>query len=178
MEDAPSATASSPPAASRFLTLEEITHIPAGKVEGRVTLNAFLVPKGIHSTINPCYKDLREVLGCFQPRGFEFIISQALGFRRYLTTWFWTLAEDGWVERKFGNLEQTQEVICKFHLWSPKWGASPELEEASVTDPQARESWKEEVAKVMPPVMAWVQERWDIRKLPCFDSPSEVDSVG
>ena len=181
IEDAPSSA--SPPAPSRFLTLEEITHIPAGKVEGRVTLNAFSVPrKDDPSAMWTWYESLRAVFGCFQPRGSEFIRGHGLRWQTHMTTWFWALAEDGWVESKFGKLEQAQgdaqqgrTVICEFHLWPRAWGATPEHEEASATDPQARESWNEAVAKVMPPVTAWVQERWDIRNVPRFDPPWEID---
>ena len=180
VEDVPSS--SPPPAPSRFLTLEEITHIPAGKVEGRVTLNAFLVPhKGDLSTTNPWYKSLRAVFDRFQPRGFEFIEWKIKpGWERFTMTWFWALAEDGWVESKFGKLEPSQgdtqqgrTVICEFHLWSRESGVAPEYEEASATDPQAKESWNEAVAQVIPPVTAWVQERWDISKMPLFRSLSE-----
>lgn len=49
--------------------------------------------------------------------------------------WFWVLAEDHWVEERFGKLEQTQEdpqdqgrtIFCHFHLRPPsfKFGATP-----------------------------------------------------
>ena len=156
--------------------------MPTGEVEGRVTFNAFLVPrKGDYSTMWTWYESLRAVLGSFQPRGSEFIEGHGFQWQKYMTTWFWALAEDGWVKSKFGKLEQTQEdiqgrtIICEFHLWPRKWGATPEHEEASATDPQARESWNEAVAKVMPPVTAWVQERWDIREVPRFHPPREID---
>lgn len=180
IEDAPSP--SSPLVLSRFLTLKEITGMGVGEVEGRVTFNAFLVPrKGDWPTMWTWYESLREVLGCFYPRGFEFI-ADLVQWEQYTTTWFWTLAEDGWVESKFGKLEQAQEdtqcrtVICEFHLWSGEWGPTPEHEEASATDPQARESWNEAVAKVMPPVTAWVQERWDIRRVPRHYPSQKIDS--
>ncbi|KAK4243188.1 hypothetical protein C7999DRAFT_44940 [Corynascus novoguineensis] len=157
---------------SRFLTLEEITEIPAAEVEDRVTLNAFLVPrKGNYSTMETWYESLRAVFGSFQPCGSEFIRGHGLWWERYMTTWFWTLAEDGWVGSKFGNMEPIQEdiqgqtIIYEFHLWPHQYGATPEHEEASATDPQARESWNEAVAK----------ERWDIRKLPCYESPEKID---
>ncbi|KAK3306282.1 uncharacterized protein B0T15DRAFT_551952 [Chaetomium strumarium] len=172
-----------PPAASRFLILEEITHIPHGEVEGRITLNAFLVAgKCVPSTGWPPYKALREVFGSFQPRGSEFIRGHGARWgarwQQYKTTWFWVLAEDGWVESKFGKKsepDQDRTVICEFHRWPREWGVTPEHEEASAADPQARESWNEAVAKVMPPVTAWVQERWDIRKVPLFDPEEDID---
>jgi hypothetical protein len=154
-------------------------------VEGRVTLNVFLLPGTGDSYIKRTwYESIRAVFGCFQPRGSEFIQGYGLFWQTYMTTWFWALAEDGWVESKFGRSEHAQDsegtqgrtVICEFHLWPPKYGATREHEEASAADPQARESWSEAVAKVTPPVTAWVQERWDIRRVPYADEPEgEVD---
>jgi hypothetical protein len=185
LEDAP--PSSSPPAPSRFLILKEISGIPFADAEGRVTLNVFLVPHtGDPSTKRAWYESIRAVFGRFQPRGSEFIKGRGLHWQRYMTTWFWALSEDSWVESKFGKLEHTQDsedtstqgrtVICEFHLWPPKYGATPEHEEASAADPQARESWNEAAARVMPPVSTWVQERWDIRRLVCPDPPGEIDS--
>jgi hypothetical protein len=189
-DNASSSSSTSPPAPSRFLTLEEITHIPHAKVEGRVTFNAFLVPrKGDGPTEWAWYEAVRAVFGGgFQPRGSEFIRGRGMRWQQYMKTWFWALEEDGWVDRKFGKLEeQTQDqdqdpedgrgrtVIYEFHLWPSKWGATPEHEEASAADPQARESWKEAVAKVMPPVTAWVQERWDIQKMPYLEPEEDEE---
>lgn len=76
------------------------------------------------------------------------------------------------MEKKFGKLEQTQDddrgrtVICHFHLWPRKYGATPEKGEASAADPESRESWNRAVAQVMPPATSWVQERWDIQNVP------------
>jgi hypothetical protein len=152
--------------------------MPYGEVEGRVTLNAFLVPgKREHSI----YKALRDVFGRFVPRGSEIV--GELGARRgarwhqYYTSWFWVLAEDGWVQSKFGKPEPAGDrtVICEFHRWPREWGVTAEHEEASAADPQARESWNEAVARVMPPATAWVQERWDIRRVPLFDDEEEEE---
>ncbi|KAK1762007.1 hypothetical protein QBC33DRAFT_614563 [Phialemonium atrogriseum] len=53
-------------------------------------------------------------------------------------------------------------------------GASPEREEASARDPGAHELWAKTVAKAMPPVEAWKQERWDIEEAPCcLDSETD-----
>ncbi|KAK4040387.1 hypothetical protein C8A01DRAFT_15754 [Parachaetomium inaequale] len=189
IEDAPSSSSSSPPAPSRFLTLEEFTRIPSAEVQGRVTLNAFLVPrKGDGPTRRAWYESVRAVFGGgFQPRGSEFIRGHGLWWERYMTTWFSALEEDGWVDRKFGKLEEQtaqdpeddrgRTVIYEFHLWPRSCGATPEHEEASAADPQARESWKEAVAKVMPPVTAWVQERWDIRKVPYFEDDEDEEEL-
>lgn len=50
-------------------------------------------------------------------------------------------------------------------------GATPEREEASVNEPGAHEWWAKAVAKAMPPVEAWEQERWDIEVAPCCLGP-------
>ena len=167
-------------ASSRFLTLQESTGLPKADVEGRVTFNAFLVPhERDHETTRSAYEALRDELYGFEPRGFEFIEGTGLNWEQYHTTWFWTLEEDYWVQSKFGKLEQSEEtaegrtVICEFHLWSPGSGASPELEEAAAANPETRESWHEAVAKVMPPVTAWVQERWHVTPLPRYELPYE-----
>jgi len=149
--------------------------MPKADVEGRVTFNTFVVPhKQDHETTLSAYGALRAELCKFQPRGFEFIEGTGLHWQRYKTTWFWTLEEDQWVQSEFG--EETAEgrtVICEFHLWPRKYGATPEHEEAAAADPEARESWNKAVAKIMPPVTAWVQERWNILRLPCHEPPYE-----
>ncbi|VBB82072.1 Putative protein of unknown function [Podospora comata] len=173
------ALSSSSPA-SRFLTLRESTQRPKSDVEGRVTFNAFLVPhKQGHETTWNAYHALRDELCSFQPRGFEFIAGTGLHWEWYMNTWFFALEEDQWVQNKFGKSEQTDEntdgrtVICEFHLWPQEYGATPEHEEASASDPEATASWNEAVAKVMPPVTAWVQERWDVLPLPYYEPPYE-----
>lgn len=87
--------------------------------------------------------------------------------------------EDAWVDGKFGKIEENEEgnngrtILCEFRHWTGVYGVTPELEEVSAKDPLARESWVQAVAKVMPPVTAWEQERWDIRVVPSFESPEE-----
>ncbi|WYZ39454.1 hypothetical protein EsH8_III_001368 [Colletotrichum jinshuiense] len=94
-----------------------------------------------------------------------------------MAVWFWAFTEDYWVESKFGKLDQTQEnnegrtLFFHFHLWPNRLGVTPEHEEASAADSQARESWNEAIAKVMPPAVAWEQERWDIREVLRFYPP-------
>ncbi|KAK0742158.1 hypothetical protein B0T21DRAFT_282270 [Apiosordaria backusii] len=182
VEDASSSSSPPAPASSRFLILQESTQRPAADVEGRVTFNAFLVPrKPGDDPTQSAYQGLRGQLCNFQPRGSEFIRGHGLHWQDYMTTWFWMIEEDNWVQSKFGKLEQTEEhtqgraVICEFHLWPRKYGATPEHEEASAADPEARKSWNEAVAKVMPPVTAWVQERWDISEIPRYEPPWEPD---
>lgn len=120
-----------------------------------------------------------SVFECFIPHGYESMASRpAFRFPRFAAVWLWVLSEDGWVEKKFGKLEQTQNddqgrtVICQFHLWPRQYGATPEKEEVSATDPESRESWTRAIAQVMPPATS--SERWDIQDVPHPPKP-EVD---
>lgn len=144
------------------------------KVEGRVTFTAFLVPRKVDNIRRMWDDNFKPIFGNSIPRGSQFITRRdGLGFKSS-AVWFWVLAEDHWVEKKFEKLEQTQDddqgrtIFCHFHLGPPKFGATPEHEEASAADPHARESWTQAIAQVMPPATAWEQERWDIRELPRF----------
>ena len=103
-------------------------------VEGPVTLTTLLIPRTVDDVFG-MWKDLERVFGAFMPRGFEFITSHPNLWYKFLAAWLWVLEEDGWVERKFGKLGQTQEdgqgrtIFFRFHLWSDKFGAAPEPEE-------------------------------------------------
>ncbi|KAK8122174.1 hypothetical protein PG984_010844 [Apiospora sp. TS-2023a] len=161
---------------SRFLICEQLNPTPMANaaLEGRVTFTAFLVPQKDNSLRRTWYNSLKDVFGLFLPRGSEFISLKRRFSWQYLTVWFSVLTEDHWVESKFGKLEETQEdlqgrtIFCELRHWPHSLGVTPEDEEASATDPQARESWDQAVAQVMPPVTAWEQERWDIREVPRF----------
>ncbi|KAK4153828.1 hypothetical protein C8A00DRAFT_33440 [Chaetomidium leptoderma] len=176
------ASSSSPPAPSRFLTFKHATEAVTSEVEGRVTLTTFLVPRKVDDVSGMCNDNFKSVFGNFVPRGSEFITWHRDFWFKFPAVWFWVLAEDHWVEDKFGKLGQTQEdnqgrtLFCHFHLWPRRFGATPEHEEASAADPQARESWNQAIAQVMPPATAWEQERWDIRAVPRFYAPEpELD---
>ncbi|ETS73387.1 hypothetical protein PFICI_14992 [Pestalotiopsis fici W106-1] len=182
LNDGPSSSSSMASPLSRLCTLKHVKAIPTAELEGRVTLNLFLIPrKDDISTMMTWYQRLKEVLGCFLPRGFEFVKWRPRFSWQYLTLWFWVVSEDQWIEKAFGKLENPQgeesqgrTIICEFHVW-PIQGADLEQENALATDPQTRESWSESVARVMPPVTAWQQERWDARQVPRFLPPEEID---
>ena len=58
-------------------------------------------------------------------------------------------------------------VCYSFFRWNgPR--ASTEREERAVREPGACEAWEAVVAKVTPPVVSWMQERWDIEMAPCY----------
>lgn len=174
------ASSSSAPGTSRFLIFEHVTPAVTAEVEGLVTLTAFLVPRKVDSVFLMWREKFESVFEGFRHRGYESITRHPDFMFRFAAVWLWVLSEDGWVEKKFGKLEQTQggdqgrTIICHFHLWPRKWGATPEKEEASAADPQSRESWNRAVAHVMPPATSWVQERWDKQDLPRPPEP-EMD---
>ncbi|KAH8196445.1 hypothetical protein TruAng_009377 [Truncatella angustata] len=168
------ASSSLPPAPSRFLTFKHVTEAVTSQVEGRVTITAFLIPRKVDNIMTIWNDNFKSVFSYFIPRGSQFVTGRKGFWFKSLAIWFWVLTEDYWVEKNFGKLEQTQEdnegrtIFCHFHLWPRKFGATPEHEEASAADPQARESWNQAIAQVMPPATAWEQERWDIREVPRF----------
>jgi hypothetical protein len=179
--DNTSSSSSSSQAASRFLTFEHVNAYPTADLEGRVTFTAYMVPQKDDSMKEKWYHDLYDALGTFYPPGSEYLELHRQFNWRSLIVYFWLLNEDSWVEEKFGTLEQDRQhgegrtIICEFRLW-PSVGHSgdpaPE-QEGSAANPEARDAWKQAVSKASPPVTAWEQERWDIRKVPRFPSEEE-----
>ncbi|KAI3317680.1 hypothetical protein HD806DRAFT_514354 [Xylariaceae sp. AK1471] len=70
--------------------------------------------------------------------------------------------EGEWEEKQDVG-ESAPTLLCEFRTWNGNFDATPELEETSAKDPLARESWEKAVEWVIPPMVAWVQERWDLR---------------
>ncbi|KAI0381430.1 hypothetical protein F5Y04DRAFT_255484 [Hypomontagnella monticulosa] len=175
--DNASSSSSASPSSSRFLTLKHVSERPTSDVEGRVTLTAFMIPRKDESEKWTWYEKIKDVLH----RHLPLIRIRCTYGWPYLTVWFWVLAEDGWAEERFGRPEQTQEdvhgrtILCSFRLWPSSGNASPMHEDDPTKEPQVRNSWGRAVAEVMPPVTAWVQERWDIRMVPRYEPPVEVD---
>ncbi|WYZ36155.1 hypothetical protein EsH8_XI_000038 [Colletotrichum jinshuiense] len=180
---------SSLPAAvsSRFLIFKHVTEAVTAELEGRLTFTAFLVPRNFDSkSVFLMWKEKFEsAFISFIPYGYESITWHPNFMSRFAAVWLWALSEDGWVEKTFGKLEQTQDddqgrtILCHFHLWQRNCGATPEKEEAAAADPQWIESWNRAVAQVMPPATSWAQERWDIQDVPRppepeFDDPEEL----
>lgn len=169
----------SPPGASRFLILKHAIETWTRQVEGRVTFTSFLVPRRVDDVYGMWKDKLETKFGKLIPHGSEFVTWHRGFWFKFPAVWFWVLAEDHWVEEKFGKPGQTQDdgqgrtIFCHFQLWPPLHGATLEQEEASAVD---RESWNEAAAQVMPPATAWVQERWDIQDVPRFLPPEpEID---
>ncbi|KAK3292138.1 uncharacterized protein B0H64DRAFT_419499 [Chaetomium fimeti] len=164
-------TPSSPlPATSRFLVLKRLAAVTP-EPDGLVTVTTFLVPHQVDDKYRMWRDNFRYAFAAFMPRGARLWHHNFWYKSTY--AWFWLLAEDHWVWEKFGKPEQQAQegspgrtIFCHFFLWSPKFGATPEHEAEVAADPQARESWNQAIAKVMPPATAWAQERWDMRGVP------------
>lgn len=170
-------SSSSPPAPSRFLILQDAWGGPKAEVEGRVTMTTLLVPSKVDSILGMLRETFLPVFGYFLPRGSEFF-DRIRGFSfKYSAVWMWAVAEDYYMQEKFRKPEpaqlvnQDRTIFYHFFLWPRKFNAAPEREEASAADPQAKESWVKAVSKVMPPVTAWTQERWEIQKVPYYYPP-------
>ncbi|KAI6089592.1 hypothetical protein F4821DRAFT_231379 [Hypoxylon rubiginosum] len=166
------ASSSSSPPPSRLLTLGYTTRASTSDLEGRVTFTAFMVPRKENHEKWMLQEKVKDVFSRYLPlRRINSVYSWPS-----LTMWFWVLAEDDWVEEKFGKLEQTQEdaqedvqgrtILCQFRLWPGLDKSTPTHEDVLATNPEVRESWNQAMAEVMPPVTAWAQERWDIRPVP------------
>lgn len=171
-----------PPVASRFLTLEHVNGIATGELEGRITVTAYSVPskEGDDTAVWKQYDEVNGALGSFYPPGSEYLQLHRRFRRRYFIIWFWVLCEDRWVESKFGKSpkkgREGRTIICDVRLWPSRgfYGDPAPESEGLVGNPEAREAWHQAVSKVMPPVTEWVQERWDVCKVPGYP-PSEED---
>ena len=62
-----------------------------------------------------------------------------------------------------------QEKAVGYHFF--RWNgndASPEWEDATAKDPKTKDSWDKTLAKSMPLVSFWEQERWNVELAPCY----------
>ncbi|KAI1172562.1 hypothetical protein F4777DRAFT_507889 [Nemania sp. FL0916] len=159
------------PPKSRFFVLQDTTSTPTANAEGLLTLTALMIPHRDNSLKWTWLEVVLDAFDWFRPHGCEIIGRGRYGplRARALATWFWVLNEDAWVDKTFGQAEQTEDgeiartILCELRPWNGTWDATPELEEVSSQNPLARVSWNQAVARVMPPVTAWVQERWYLR---------------
>ncbi|KAJ0413061.1 hypothetical protein BJY00DRAFT_297446 [Aspergillus carlsbadensis] len=124
------ASLSSLPAPSRFLTFERATKTPTLEVKGRVTVTTFVVPRKVDNVHRMFYDNFESVFNNFAPHGSRFIARHQYSWTRTSSVWFRVLAEDHWVEEKFGQLELTQEdnqgwiIFCHFFVWPLGLGAT------------------------------------------------------
>ncbi|KAI0837651.1 hypothetical protein F5Y06DRAFT_70979 [Hypoxylon sp. FL0890] len=144
-------------------------------LQGRITLTAFALPYTACPIPEPWRDAVYGTFSNFLPTGCEELRSWRRVKIEYWSQW-------AWVDSGLSQLEQQaaaagnksyRTVLCQFRRWNGSGGATRELEEASAKSPLARESWAREVAKVMPPVTAWEQQRWDIQSPPAREEEEE-----
>ncbi|KFZ09742.1 hypothetical protein V501_05498 [Pseudogymnoascus sp. VKM F-4519 (FW-2642)] len=167
------------PAPSRFLSFQWVSGIGfETNMQRRVTFTALVIRYTSNSipesSRRATFSAVRKAFDEFWPKGCEDISSTPM------QTHFWKqwaivdnkdalMDSDPWQLGEqvatAGN-EGGRMVLCEFRQWNGYSGATPEREEATANNPLTRESWAQMFAKVMPPVMAWAKERWDIQLLP------------
>ena len=73
-------------------------------------------------------------------------------------------------------------VWYHFFRWNDSDRFTAEREVVAAGERATHESWAARVARIMPPVVSWTQERWDIRFAPCdvpeADSEEEAGNAG
>ncbi|KAK3902811.1 hypothetical protein C8A05DRAFT_43833 [Staphylotrichum tortipilum] len=156
-DDASSSLPPVPP--SRLMTIEHVNRAVTREAQGRETFTTYLVPRAVGSVLRTWREEFEPVFGAFMPHDSEFITWHRNLWFKFSAVWFMVLKED------------LPDDFCHFHLWQPAFGGTGEHEEESAAGPQARESWNQAIARVMPPAMAWYQKRWDIRPVPRFFPP-------
>ncbi|KAJ2965770.1 hypothetical protein NQ176_g10458 [Zarea fungicola] len=67
--------------------------------------------------------------------------------------------------------ETGRAIFCHVFNWNECFDGSNEVEALAAEDAEAKETWEQAAARIMPPATAWVQERWDIRVVPLFEEP-------
>ncbi|KAL7943680.1 hypothetical protein V8C42DRAFT_99191 [Trichoderma barbatum] len=185
------ATTSSAPPPSRFPSLHwNHTDKFEEKLEGRVTFTALLVPytgapdrQKLRSSVIKAFDgfmpaDCDDLRPPPPPDRNSFPVGFWPGLVAFLpkwSGWVWTWTDTGdsewWHPGQQTTAEESgngQMVLCLLRQWDGYYGATPEREEASANHPLAKESWAQAVAKVMPPVTAWVYERLDIQLAPSY----------
>ncbi|KAI1470385.1 uncharacterized protein F4812DRAFT_417327, partial [Daldinia caldariorum] len=156
-------------------------------LQGRVTLTILAIPYTGDPVPEPWASAVHSTFDQFLPEGCEDLSAQWPGARMHFwTAWAWV--DGGIPQQQEGGEEENvaagkkkkkkkkksdQAFLCEFRRWNGYHGATPELEEFLAKSPRARQSWAETVAKVMPPVTAWDQERWDVRLMPDYISLGE-----
>ncbi|KAI2471679.1 hypothetical protein F4781DRAFT_90218 [Annulohypoxylon bovei var. microspora] len=166
------------PAPSRFLSFQWNSGFRFEEdLRGRVSLTALAMPCAGNPVPEAWRSAVYGALAGFLPDGCEDLRVQWPRARAHFwTAWAWADGDRGLQAAAAGD-GSARAVLCEFRRWNGYGGATPEREEAAAKSPRARESWARTVGKVMPPVTAWEQERWDVQLAPCFITPEEEEEV-
>ncbi|KAI2627952.1 hypothetical protein GGS26DRAFT_126605 [Hypomontagnella submonticulosa] len=133
----------------------------------RITTTALMIPYTGEPTPKLWWDAVREAFGRFLPKGCEDLVVHYPRPRTYQWTAWASVDSD---VCQLGN----RTIFCEYRRWADYHhvsgfnGATVEREEVVANSPEARESWAQTVAKAMPPVAVWEQERWDIQVATCY----------
>ncbi|XWW97886.1 hypothetical protein V2A60_005882 [Cordyceps javanica] len=196
LEDATVASGTPSLAKSRLLLCQHSTEAATRELDGLVTLTAFSVP-GQFNVTESVYWELVNTLvlefGEFMPLDWPRVRHRHDLQMKFSAIWLCVLEEDGCVTEKFGapssqqqaqpKLQQQEEqqqpqrsetgraIFCHIFRWTECYDEPHEVEAIAAEDAEAKETWEQAAARLMPPATAWVQERWDIRDVPLFEPP-------
>ncbi|KAI1426994.1 hypothetical protein F5Y12DRAFT_739436 [Xylaria sp. FL1777] len=141
------------------------------ELSGRITLNRFKIPfigaPDRRSWLNTILTAFGSTTRFGSPRGFMPKGCEDLRGPPAVQYKAFAWVDDGQEQTTIANTSPNMAICFLFWRWNCQ-GASTEREEASVKEPGAHELWAETVAKAMPPVETWEQERWDIEIAPCY----------
>lgn len=172
--------APSAPSSSRFLTFQ--WHSPfrfEENLKGRITFTAFEMPYTGGPIPQEWRTTMHDAFNMFVPRGCEDLRNPPKARMQSWTAWAWVNTDLLHLGQRVATEGNTtgRGVMCQFRRWNGYSGATPEREEASATNPLARESWAQRVETVIPPVTAWEQERWDINLVPRYVPPEDEERI-
>ncbi|KAJ3487208.1 hypothetical protein NLG97_g6458 [Lecanicillium saksenae] len=143
----------------------------------RVLRHAFSVPNQIDEiAFETNFAALEAGFGYFRPRNHT-VLTRRGTWTQHTAIWLHVLEEDSWVEQNFGPAMPQQDyvsrtIILHAFLWKEAFEEPYEKEAAAMADLEAMKSWQQRATEMMPPATAWVQERWDIRQVPFYDTSS------
>ncbi|KAI1424012.1 hypothetical protein F5Y12DRAFT_754291 [Xylaria sp. FL1777] len=138
---------------------------------GRVTLNILTIPyTGVPD--RETWRDaILSAFKGFMPKGGGTPNSPQI-FR--WSTYAWVDDEQQKQPTPADTAGQRQATCYQFYCWIGA-GTTVNEEEVSAKDPESYGLWAERMARAMPPVEAWVQERWHIKREPIDIDPEEED---
>ncbi|KAI1755070.1 hypothetical protein F4782DRAFT_527799 [Xylaria castorea] len=137
---------------------------------GRVTLNILTIPYTGVSDRKTWSNAIQNAFQGFMPKG-----GGKPGTPRIFCWKTSAWVDDGHLEQPTpAEIGPRQAAYYLFYCWVGHMTSAVQ-EEVSAKDPESHGLWAARVAKAMPPVEAWEQERWDIERAPLNYDPVSGD---
>ncbi|TRX89682.1 hypothetical protein FHL15_009432 [Xylaria flabelliformis] len=141
-----------------------------GHLLGRVTLNILTIPYTGVPDRKTWSNSIQHAFQGFMPKGGGKPGIPHI-FRWKTSAW----VDDGHQEQSAPvEIGPRHATYYLFYCWVGQTTSAVE-EEISAKDPESHGLWAARVARVMPPVEAWEQERWDIKRAPLNTDPASGD---